>query len=85
MHQQYQKEAEEKQKAYYSQEQYRRGSEDIIDVDYQEFEDDKQMSSFFVNKFQKNCFQLKSFVNIILKFLKLFFNDSFLLYLWYKL
>ena len=40
MHQQYQKEAEEKQKAYYSQEQYRRGSEDIIYVDYKEFEDD---------------------------------------------
>lgn len=29
---------EEKKKAYYSQEEYRRGSDDIIDVDYQEFE-----------------------------------------------
>ena len=32
--------AEEQEKAYYSQQQYRRGSEDIIDVDYKEFEDD---------------------------------------------
>ena len=32
--------AEGQEKAYYSQQQYRRGSEDIIDVDYKEFEDD---------------------------------------------
>ncbi|MFQ6792587.1 hypothetical protein [Thomasclavelia sp.] len=37
----YRKKAEEKRKAYHSQNEYRRGSEDIIDVDYKEFEDDK--------------------------------------------
>ena len=35
-----QSEYEEKKKAYYSQEEYRRGSDDIIDVDYQEFDED---------------------------------------------
>ena len=36
----FQRKTEEKKKAYYSQEEYRRGSDDIIDVDYQEFDED---------------------------------------------
>lgn len=38
----YQEELKRKaeEQAYYSQQQYRQGSEDIIDVDYKEFEDD---------------------------------------------
>ena len=35
----FQRKTEEKKKAYYSQEEYRRGSDDIIDVDYQEFDE----------------------------------------------
>ena len=36
----FQRKTEEKKKAYYCQEEYRRGSDDIIDVDYQEFDED---------------------------------------------
>lgn len=36
----FQRKTEEKRQAYYSQEEYQRGNEDIIDVDYKEYEDD---------------------------------------------
>ncbi|WP_279160864.1 hypothetical protein [Thomasclavelia cocleata] len=36
----FQRKTEEKRKTYYGQEQYYRGNEDIIDVDYKEYEDD---------------------------------------------
>ena len=36
----FQRKREEKRKTYYNQEQYYRGNEDIIDVDYKEYEDD---------------------------------------------
>ena len=36
----FQRKTEEKRKTYYNQEQYYRGNEDIIDVDYKEYEDD---------------------------------------------
>lgn len=36
----FQRKTEEKRKTYYNQERYYRGNEDIIDVDYKEYEDD---------------------------------------------
>ena len=36
----FQRKTEEKRKTYYNQEQYYRGNEDIIDVDYKEYEYD---------------------------------------------
>jgi len=38
--QEFQRQTEEKRKAYYTQEEYRQGNSDIIDVDYKEYEDD---------------------------------------------
>lgn len=35
----FQRKTEEKKQAYYSQERYQQGSNDIIDVDYKEYED----------------------------------------------
>lgn len=35
----FQRKAEEKKQAYYNREKYQQGSDDIIDVDYKEFED----------------------------------------------
>lgn len=37
----FKRKTEEKKQAYQSQEKYQSGSDDIIDVDYKEFEDDK--------------------------------------------
>lgn len=37
----FQRKTEEKRKAYYSHEEYQRGNDDVIDVDYKEYEDDK--------------------------------------------
>lgn len=36
----FKRQTEEKRKTYYSQEKYHSGSDDVIDVDYKEYEDD---------------------------------------------
>ena len=60
----FQRKTEEKKKAYYSQEEYRRGSDDIIDVDYQEFDEDDFLSAI---KPPARLGVSKSFSGVIMK------------------